>query len=194
MIKAFLISLLFLAPAVVAFSPVSPQSPSIPFSSALFHSSSPQTELGDNHDVRVQKEVSRRVALVMAAAVAATGNLPDAEAYSLATKVESIEYENLSTVNSNGAPEKHLPQVEVAENKSSLTVTVPHVMDPQKPHFIEYMWLEEVGTKKVLAVQKFTATDPAPPTLKASINEGTKLKALLYCNLHGLWQGEPLTV
>lgn len=42
---------------------------------------------------------------------------------------------------SHSAPEKHIPTVSSAG--SQLTMTVAHVMDPEKPHFIEYMWLKD---------------------------------------------------
>lgn len=94
-------------------------------------------------------------------------------------------------------------------------MTVPHVMDAEKPHFIEYMWLKDANSDKgvsrpllnrfartllsvhflaVLAVQAFKATDPSPPTLQANIKRGSKVVPLLFCNLHGLWEGEAITV
>ena len=188
-----LLSLLLTASTVMGFCPLSRSPVSTPLVLAL--SSHPD---GNNDGIQqkqssfVQQEVSRRVALVMAAAVAATGNLPAARAVNLSTKVETIEYENMSTVNTNGAPEKHLPQVEVTG--TTVNVVVPHVMDPVKPHYIEYIWLQDEATKKVLAVQKFDATDASPPTLNASVKEGSKVRAFLYCNLHGLWQGESVSV
>jgi desulfoferrodoxin (superoxide reductase-like protein) len=135
-------------------------------------------------------EVSRRVALVTAAALAA-GASP-AYAASLEKTVTSIEKENVSEVNTKGAPEKHLPQVTLAG--TTVEVVVPHVMDPEKPHFIEYVWLKDLKSGKVVAVQSFAATDASPPTLTASVESGTTVKPLLYCNLHGLWEGESLTV
>ena len=49
--------------------------------------------------------------------------------------------------NSNGAPEKHLPVVTLSKPKPKfkvqLEVKVPHVMDAQKPHYIEYIWLKD---------------------------------------------------
>jgi len=135
-------------------------------------------------------EVSRRVALVTAAALAA--GAPPAHAASLAQKVSELENENIKEVNTKGAPEKHLPQVGVSKNK--VEVLVPHVMDPEKPHYIEYIWLKDMKTDRVVAVKAFEATDPSPPTLTASVKKGSTVKPLLFCNLHGLWEGEELTV
>ena len=194
-----LLSLFLVASTVAGFiCPVS-KSPMLSSFALLATSGKPDppSTKTTNPPLVVEQEVSRRVALVMAAAVAATGgNLPAAQAVALSTKVESIEFENMATVNSNGAPEKHLPEVSILDDTSEaeVKVVVPHVMDPEKPHYIEYIWLSDVTTKKVLAVKKFDATDASPPTLTATIDKGSKIKALLYCNLHGLWQGETLSV
>lgn len=164
--------------------------------SAGFRSSILAATMHDDGDMdRVHKEVSRRVALVMAAATVAAGSagLSPAEAMPLTGKVESLEYENLTTVNTKGAPEKHLPNVS-ATAKGGVTVVVPHVMDPEKPHYIEYVWLKDEDTGKIVAAQKFEATDASPPTLTAKVPAGTKVRALLFCNLHGLWQGDPVQV
>jgi desulfoferrodoxin (superoxide reductase-like protein) len=85
-------------------------------------------------------------------------------------------------------------------------------MDPAKPHYIQYMWLEDVSGRNkkppgnIVSVKAFKPTDPSPPTivenvasgklptLKAYITKGMVLKPCLYCNLHGLWEGEPVTV
>lgn len=137
--------------------------------------------------------VSRRVAFVTAAALAA-GASP-VQAASLEKQVLALEKANLATVNTVCAPEKHLPQVSVMDDGTTVQVVVPHVMDPAKPHFIQYIWLQNVKNKKVVAVQSFVATDTAPPTLTATnLAAGCTLQAYLWCNLHGLWQGEPFSV
>ena len=98
----------------------------------------------------------------------------------------------MSEVNTKGAPEKHLPKISV--DGGSVEVVVPHVMDPEKPHFIEYVWIKDEKTGKVLSAKAFQATDPSPPSLTASVKIGTTVKAMLFCNLHGLWEGEAFTV
>ena len=149
------------------------------------------TTANDNSNPLVNAEISRRVALVTAAALAA-GASP-ATAASLEKKVTLIEKKNIKEVNTKGAPEKHLPQVSIAKN--TVTVVVPHVMDPDKPHFIEYVWLKDMKTWQVTAVQAFQATDPSPPTLVADdVAPGTTVKPMLYCNLHGLWEGDAVSV
>ncbi|CAB9524439.1 superoxide reductase [Seminavis robusta] len=148
----------------------------------------------DDNNPLFQEEISRRVALVLAAATAAAGvgTLPAAVAMPLSGKVEALEYENKDLVNVKGAPEKHLPQTTV--KGTSVKVVVPHVMDPEKPHFIEYLWLKDEDSNKVIEAKHFVATDAAPPTLVAKVAKGTKVRPLLFCNLHGLWQGESFTV
>ena len=170
-------------------------------------------------------EIDRRLALVQAAAgVAATAGVASfpsiAEAnsaiFSLEAKVTGIEKANLATKNSNGDPAKHTPVVTLEESTTmkgqAVKFTVPHVMDAEKPHYIQYMWLEDVSGKQkkppgnIVAVKAFKATDTSPPTivenmasgklptLKAGIVKGMVLKPCLYCNLHGLWEGEAVAI
>ena len=172
-------------------------------STAAFHSlallrrdspsRSSKTDLATHLDAATDAptaEVSRRVSLVIAAAIAAGTIATPADAATLAKKVSALETSNAA--NSNGAPEKHLPRVTV--EASTVQVVVPHVMDPEKPHFIEYVWLKDIKSSEVVAVQAYQATDAAPPTLTASVTPGSTVKPLLYCNLHGLWEGETITV
>jgi desulfoferrodoxin (superoxide reductase-like protein) len=135
-------------------------------------------------------EVSRRAALVVAAAL--VSGVSPAYAASLSQAVSKLENENLAEVNSKGAPEKHLPKVSVSDG--NVQIVVPHVMDPEKPHYIEYVWLKDEKSGKVLAAKAFKAIDSSPPTLSASVKSGTTARALLYCNLHGLWEGEAFSV
>lgn len=152
------------------------------------------------------EEVSRREALRLTAAGVAAGltvnlnNVPPSHAFvqnvkmtsSVVPVVQQLEVDYRESVNSNGAPEKHLPQTTVQGTK--IQVVVPHVMDPEKPHYIEYIWLKDVTTNKVLKAKKFQAQDASPPTLNAIATKGSIVKPFLFCNLHGLWQGEEITV
>lgn len=118
------------------------------------------------------------------------------------TNVQYLEAEYADSVNTNGAPEKHLPVVMIQPQEGGATdgttksvlAQVNHVMDPEKPHFIEYMWIKNVDSGECVACKAFKATDPSPPSIAASIKEGTKIKAFLFCNLHGLWQGDEVVV
>jgi desulfoferrodoxin (superoxide reductase-like protein) len=68
-------------------------------------------------------------------------------------------------------------------------------MDSVKPHYIEYIWIKDTTTGECLACKAFQPTDPSPPTISASgIKTGSTIIALLFCNLHGLWQGEEVIV
>lgn len=61
-------------------------------------------------------------------------------------------------------------------------------MDPNAPHYIEYVWVNDGTTGKVLAAKQYQATDPSP-LLSALLPEGTtSIQAYCYCNLHGLWE------
>ena len=162
--------------------------------------------------VQIPSSISRRGALLGAAgsaAILASGASPANAIFegieAMEKTVDKLERE-AKTRNSDGAPEKHLPTVSVEILKSGvtgkvvkdfakLTVSVPHVMDAQKPHFIEYMWLRDKETGTIVAVKSFEATDPSPPTLisKAPVM-GKTVVPFIYCNLHGLWEGEAVNV
>ena len=68
-------------------------------------------------------------------------------------------------------------------------------MDAEKPHWIEYVWLKDVTSKKILAVQKFEPTNPSPPTVTCSnIGIASSIQAYGFCNLHGLWESDIIVV
>ena len=160
-----------------------------------------------NHDDEPDFFVTRRQAIATTTtnAVLATTTAPAAHAVitsklTTRTNVQYLEAEYADSVNTNGAPEKHLPIVTTSQeatndkHEKSVLAQVPHVMDPEKPHFIEYMWIKNVDSGECLACQAFKATDPSPPSISATIKKGTTIKAFLFCNLHGLWQGNEVMV
>jgi desulfoferrodoxin (superoxide reductase-like protein) len=187
-----------------------------------FHAASLSEDFVENESSS-DAEIDRRLALVKAAAMASgivlmspTSASAKSAIFSLEAKVTDIEKKNLATMNTNGDPTKHTPVVTIEDSTSMVgkvvKFTVPHVMDAEKPHYIEYMWLEDVSGKQkkppgnIVAVKAFKKTDAAPPTLvenvasgrlptlKAGIVKGMILKPCLYCNLHGLWEGEPMPI
>eukprot|EP00962_Isochrysis_galbana_P030034 scaffold9715_cov113-Isochrysis_galbana.AAC.10 len=121
----------------------------------------------------------------------------------LAERVAQVDAETVER-NNNGDPAKHLPKVRIDPSvtkvgvkgiSSQVDVAVPHVMEGEpKPHWIELMWLKDASTSQVIAAKKFTSGDAAPPILTAYVPRGTECIPLIYCNLHGLWEGEPFTV
>lgn len=149
------------------------------------------------------KEISRREAFnvvvggsIMAAAVSA--GVEPAVAADIASQMKELEKQFGSTANSNGAPEKHLPKVTLGSipdmpNLTKVEVLVPHVMDAEKPHFIQAIWLKEAKGGDVAVAKVLPATEPGPPKLVCGVPKGTKVTPYLYCNLHGLWKGEPFT-
>ena len=141
-------------------------------------------------------EISRRVALVTAAALAA-GAFPLSEANAASSifdsKIRSLVKEFGNAKNTNGAPEKHIPIVDV--DGDSVTVTIPHVMDPEKPHYIQYVWLTNTENGKILLSKMFVATDESPPTLTVNIPSNVEeVTPMCFCNLHGLWEGPSVSV
>ncbi len=94
--------------------------------------------------------------------------------------------------NSNGAPEKHLPNVVVGGvDGTDLEISVNHVMTDE--HYIQFMWLRDVNLDEVVLVKALTSSEERP-VLKAKVPKGVTLVPCLYCNLHGLWKGEAFTV
>mmetsp|Transcript_25313 Transcript_25313/g.35502 ORF Transcript_25313/g.35502 Transcript_25313/m.35502 type:complete len:228 (+) Transcript_25313:35-718(+) len=113
--------------------------------------------------------------------------------------VAELEKQNKGKTNSNGDPAKHVPNVKMSPASTSgsslLEVSVPHVMDPEQPHYIQAIWLKDAKTDEIVLVKVFPPdASLAPPTFKCGAPKGVTLKPMLYCNLHGLWEGEPFTV
>jgi desulfoferrodoxin (superoxide reductase-like protein) len=173
--------------------------------------------------VATHTEIDRRSAMLNAVTIASgalslSPNPASAKSaiFSLEAKVTDIEKKNLATKNSNGDPIKHTAVVTIEDSTTMagkvVRFTVPHVMDAEKPHYIEYMWLEDVSGKQrkppgnIVAVKAFKPTDASPPTLienvaagklptlKAGIVKGMLLKPCLFCNIHGLWEGDPVPI
>eukprot|EP00933_Yihiella_yeosuensis_P023532 TRINITY_DN18334_c0_g4_i1.p1 TRINITY_DN18334_c0_g4~~TRINITY_DN18334_c0_g4_i1.p1 ORF type:complete len:216 (-),score=62.94 TRINITY_DN18334_c0_g4_i1:64-672(-) len=137
---------------------------------------------------RWEAEVSRKQALVAAAVLASGASRADAE--DLKSKVKELMKQD-PTPNDNGAPEKHIPKA--YPGGGSVDVLVNHVMDKDKPHYIQYMWLKDANSDNILAVKAFQATDPTP-ALSVDLPAGTAAIPMLFCNLHGLWEGEKFTM
>lgn len=140
----------------------------------------------------VMAEMTRRGALI-AAAVLASGGSP-AYAAELSDTVARLDAK-ASERNCHGAPEKHIPLLSMERTTrfnvlSNIVLTVPHEMQGHKPHFIEYLWLKDANTGDVLAVKEFTPSVISPPSMSASIAKGRRILPMLYCNVHGLWEGE----
>ncbi|KAJ1458154.1 hypothetical protein M885DRAFT_614506 [Pelagophyceae sp. CCMP2097] len=101
-------------------------------------------------------------------------------------KILQIERLNIDS-NGSGDKAKHLPTILV--NGDKVEVSVAHVMDAAKPHFIEYIWLKDEDTDTILAAKRFDANDASPPTLFAKARPGSTVTGYAYCNIHGLWIG-----
>lgn len=139
----------------------------------------------------------------LAAALVSAG-APPALAEDISAQCAKLGNKYKSTVNTNGAPEKHIPQVTLSKTKDGMDVVkvvVPHVMDAEKPHWIQAIWLKEEdrnrwteGGNDVAVAKVFPPTDASPPTLTCGIPKGKTLTPYLYCNLHGLWKGESFSV
>lgn len=155
-------------------------------------------------------EVNRRDALQQTATILASGTVAsttlaanplEAEAFGssmpLMSKVEKLETANymgrigqpIYPPNSNGAPEKHIPRVNIQGN--DVEISANHVMSDE--HYIQFIWLKDVKTNEVV-IAKELAPKEEKPLLKVKVPSGVELRPYLFCNLHGLWKGEPFTV
>ncbi len=86
---------------------------------------------------------------------------------------------------SDGAYEKHVPVIEVNENKVTVSIgSAAHPMTAE--HHIAWVYLQSTagGQRKCLEVG-------AEPKTCFTLCEGDKaIAAYAYCNLHGLWKAE----
>jgi desulfoferrodoxin-like iron-binding protein len=90
------------------------------------------------------------------------------------------------------AKDKHVPEITYEKMGMGLKVTVKvdnHPMDPQKPHYIMWIRLED-GRGKVFGKKDFVATDPAPIATFELKSVPAHLQAFERCNIHGIWMNE----
>ena len=87
----------------------------------------------------------------------------------------------------------HVPEVTFEKMGLGLKVTVQidnHPMDPQKPHYIMWIRLEDMKGNK-LGEKTFKATDPGPAiAVFELVAMHEKVKAFERCNIHGIWLNE----
>lgn len=92
-----------------------------------------------------------------------------------------------------GVAKTHVPMVKIEKAGMGHKVTVQidnHPMDPQKPHWIQWIRVEDMKGN-TLAEKTFQPTDPSPPIAEFEIPSGhAKLKVFEHCNIHGTWLNE----
>ena len=192
-----------------------------PSSSTKLHSSS-QDNNNDNHNEQQNRRtaITKATSIVTTSILATTltsnmniqpsnaagipllgdKEIPKVPLDQLVNKIEKGKYfgpdiqrvkrkENNYIANSNGAPEKHLPNVTV--NGNDIEININHVM--KEDHYIQFIWLREMESDEVVLVKACTPNEEKP-FLKARVPSGVTLTPCLFCNLHGLWKGEPFTV
>lgn len=87
-----------------------------------------------------------------------------------------------------GKEDSHVPQIvyEKMEAGLKVTVTVSHEMNPEKPHYIMNIKLED-GEGQLLGEKELEATDEKAEAIFELTTLPSKLVAYERCNLHGLW-------
>jgi desulfoferrodoxin-like iron-binding protein len=87
----------------------------------------------------------------------------------------------------------HVPMVKTETAGMGMKVSVQidnHPMDPQKPHWIERIWVEDMKGN-LLAEKTFKPTDPSPPTADFELDRMyEKISVFEHCNIHGIWLNE----
>ena len=90
-----------------------------------------------------------------------------------------------------GKEDSHVPQITYTKTDSGLTVTVTvsHEMNAEKPHYIMWIKLKD-GEDNLLGEKEFQATDEKAEAVFELTTVPSKLKAFEKCNLHGVWMNE----
>lgn len=93
------------------------------------------------------------------------------------------EFTFLDSSKSEGAGEKHLP--EVVQNGQRITVKVGSVLHPMtQEHSIQWIFLE---TRRGGQFMKLSPTEE--PVAEFEVSQGDEaVAAYAYCNLHGFWK------
>jgi len=60
--------------------------------------------------------------------------------------------------------------------------------------YVEFLWLEETHTGKVIAAKYFDEEDQKPPVMGVTIKKGTEVTPMLYTQAYGVSTGDPLVV
>lgn len=88
---------------------------------------------------------------------------------------------------------KHTPYLaaETADGKTKISVAVGHYFPhPNQPdHYIQWIEVQADGNTIARFDLSPVATDPVVSVV-ADLDAGTTVRAIEYCNLHGLWAAE----
>lgn len=90
-----------------------------------------------------------------------------------------------------GKGDAHLPQIVYQRTADGwvVTVTVDHEMAPEKPHYIQWIKLQD-GEGTLLGEKRFEPDDEKAEAVFSLTEMPSKLVALEKCNLHGVWKAE----
>lgn len=96
---------------------------------------------------------------------------------------EIIHYKGEPTTGGE-AQEKHVPVIEVEGNK--VTVKVGSIAHPmEEAHYITAV---ELYNGEMLIERKTLLPGQIPQAIYENVSSADKLKALAYCNIHGIWE------
>jgi desulfoferrodoxin (superoxide reductase-like protein) len=106
--------------------------------------------------------------------------------------IRHLERDYADTINSSGDVNKHTPIVHLDYDRCR--VTVPHEMNPSKPHWIQYLWVVSESDNRILGVKEFDATNDRTASLNVKVSRGSTVRAFAFCNEHGLWKSEAMKI
>lgn len=88
---------------------------------------------------------------------------------------------------------KHTPHISISANDDTVTISVAvghYVAHPNLPdHFIQWIEIQVGGNTIARFDLSPVATSPVVSVV-ANLDPGTVVRAVEYCNLHGLWAAE----
>ena len=73
-----------------------------------------------------------------------------------------------------------------------LRVTLPHEMKPS--HWIQYVWAIDADRPNRILGAKLFDPDMGAARLTVQVRGGQRVRALAYCNEHGLWTSDVVQV
>jgi desulfoferrodoxin (superoxide reductase-like protein) len=90
------------------------------------------------------------------------------------------------------SPKNHLPAV-VLGTGGNIDVSVVHNIMTMN-HYIQFIWVKDVKSNKVVLARNFDPMDNILPKFKAKVLSGVTLQAFVFCNVNELWVGEEFEV
>lgn len=191
------------------FQPVSTKR--ISYSSTKLYGNAVDVDNDIDHNFINPREHSRRSALLRLTTTFAIGGgiltaAPSSSnaAADLFKQVKALENANnigmigkpINIPNSNGDPEKQLPQVKISADQTIEVSAPPHIMTAKD--YVQFIWLKDTKSNEVVLVKAFPKPEDGDKntnrSLVAKVPKGVVLQPYLFWTEYGLWKGKPFQV